>query len=150
MKDFDVIEERHVKYENLSAEREYGANTFYSAPLFSVTDITATYPKDDRYANSLNAPEELFTDDNIDKIIRCDIKIDDYASILDDIKNTFRYVLINMMKKHCIDLRELEIRDKILFFAKSFTNIEYKSVKAYGLICIQPNQIIDYFQTHCL
>ncbi len=101
---------------------------FCSAPLFSVTDITPTYPKDDRYANSLNAPEKLFTDDNIDKIIRCDIKIDDYTSILEDIKNTSQYVLINMMKKHCIDLRELEIRDKILLFAKSFTNVKYKSV----------------------
>ena len=122
MKDFNALEKE------FSANLELNENVFYSAPLFSVTDITATYPKDDRYANSLNAPEKLFTDDNIDKIIRCDIKIDDYASILDDIKNTSQYVLINMMKKHCIDLRELEIRDKILLFAKSFTNVEYKSV----------------------
>lgn len=122
MKDFNALEKE------FSANLELNENVFYSAPLFSVTDITATYPKDDRYANSLNAPEKLFTDDNIDKIIRCDIKIDDYASILDDIKNTSHYVLINMMKKHCIDLKYLEIRDKILLFAKSFTNVEYKSV----------------------
>ena len=122
MKDFNALEKE------FSANLELNENVFYSAQLFSVTDITTKYPKDDRYANSLNAPEKLFTDDNIDKIIRCDIKIEDYTSILDDIKNTSHYVLINMMKKHCIDLRELEIRDKILLFAKSFTNVEYKSV----------------------
>lgn len=122
MKDFDALEKK------FSANLELNEEVFYSAPLFSVTDIKPNYPKEDRYANSLDVPEKLFTDDNIDKIIRCDIKIDDYTSILDDIKNTSQYVLINMMKKHCIDLRELEIRDKILLFAKSFTNVEYKSV----------------------
>ena len=122
MKDFDALEKE------FSAKLELNEEVFSSAPLFSVTDITATYPKDDRYANSLNAPEKLFTDGNIDKIIRCDIKIEDYTSILEDIKNTSHYVLINMMKKHCIDLKYLEIRDKILLFAKSFTNVEYKSV----------------------
>ena len=110
MKDFNALEKE------FSANLELNENVFYSASLFSVTDITATYPKDDRYANSLNAPEKLFTDDNIDKIIRCDIKIEDYTSILEDIKNTSHYVLINMVKKHCIDLKYLEIRDKILLF----------------------------------
>lgn len=128
MRDLGDFEEKHAKYESLYAEDEYDENVFYSAPLFSVTDIKPNYPKEDRHANSLNAPEKLFTDDNIDKIIRCDIKINDYTSILDDIKNTSHYVLINMMKKHCIDLKYLEIRDKILLFAKSFTNVEYKSV----------------------
>ena len=93
-----------------------------------VKDIKVRYNRNDSYLNSINNPKELLSDENIEKIIRCNIKISDYHEILADIKQSAQSAFKNTVDEYNLDLSSLKIRDKILLIAKSFTDVEYKSV----------------------
>jgi hypothetical protein len=97
-------------------------------PKIRITDIDITYPAEKRYPNNMNAKEELFTDESIEKIIRCDITPDDYNEILDHIKNKAGALFESIVKANDIDISGLKTKDKVLLFSKSFVKTEYKSV----------------------
>ncbi|WP_292797404.1 MrcB family domain-containing protein [Methanobrevibacter sp.] len=103
---------------------------FYSRGIessFNVKDIEFSYPIENTHENSINSAEELFTDENIEKIIRCDITITDYKNILDNITQSSQLLLINAIKINSINLNQIKTKDKVLLFAKSFADITYKS-----------------------
>lgn len=93
-----------------------------------VKDITVSHITENIYQNNLKNPEELFTDENIEKIIRCDIQTDDYKFILDTIRQSGQWTLTNLVRDYDLNINELSVKDRILLFAKSFTDVEYKSV----------------------
>ena len=93
-----------------------------------VKDITVSHINENVYQNNLKNPEELFTDENIEKIIRCDIHTDDYKFILDTIRQSGQWTLTNLVRDYDLNINELSVKDRVLLFAKSFTDVEYKSV----------------------
>ena len=84
-----------------------------------VKDIEISYPEEKRYDYYLNNPNELLTDENVEKILRCDISADEYRNILLDITQNAQLNLINTVKKHNLNINELDTKDKILLFSKS-------------------------------
>ena len=113
-----------------------------------ISDISADYPKYDRYENNMNNPNELFTDNTINRIIRCDITQDDYTEILHDITKNAQNLMLKIIKENGIDLNELKIKDRILLYSKSFTETEYKSVgKLLGSYSFNEIKIDDRLPT---
>lgn len=74
--------------------------------------------------------EELLTQENIDLISNFDFTIDDFNEIVHDIKLKSFMNLDNLIKENSIDLDLIDILDKVILYAKSFTKIEYKSYGA--------------------
>ena len=93
-----------------------------------IKDIKTRYIHHETYQNSFTTPEELFTDENIERIIKCNIKTDDYRFILDSIRQSGQCNLNNLIQNYGLDLNELTVKDKVLLFAKSFVDVEYKSL----------------------
>lgn len=93
-----------------------------------VKDIEISYPEEKRYDYYLNNPNELLTDENVEKILRCDMSIDEYRNILLDITQNAQLNMLNTVKKHNLNINELDAKDKILLFSKSFTKTGFKSV----------------------
>ena len=52
----------------------------------------------------------------------------DYRNIIDSIKEEYSYNLISMIKKHNLDMGELDAKDRILLLSKSFADTKYKSI----------------------
>ena len=96
------------------------------AETSKIKDIEYDYKKEKIYPNYLNSSEELFSDENIDKIIKCSISYNDYGEILSNIKDESK--LTDIIYKFNINLDELSAKDKILLFSKSYVKTEYKSV----------------------
>ena len=114
----------------------------------SVSDISVEYPKYDKYENNINDPEELFSDEAINLIIKCDITEDDYKEILQGITNNSGYLLSDIIKDNNIDLDELKIKERILLYAKSFTKTQYKSIgKLLGSYSFNEIKIDDRLPT---
>lgn len=97
-------------------------------PKINIIDIKTTYLIENSYKNQISDIDEFFTDDVIDKIIKCKININDYNNILEDIKLNNFESLLNIVSLYNLNINELSTRDKVLLYAKSFTNVEYKSV----------------------
>lgn len=107
-----------------------GRNAYYESAKKApdVRDITIRYPEENIYGNYLNDPKDFFTDENIDRILKCDLSADDYRNILTSIKQNAQMNLINAIKENNIDFTDLETRDKVLLFSKSFTKTGFKSI----------------------
>lgn len=134
----DDLEEKHdilkpmeakVFYElDYKIEENIYSSKKPSISIKNVKDISVKYPKENNYKNYLNNPKELFKDENIDKIMACEISSDEYKDILLDIKQNAQLRLIDTIKKYDLDINELTAKDKVLLFAKSFTKTTFKSV----------------------
>lgn len=109
--DYDVIEELSIIPEPVR-----------------ITAIEVEYPRKMRYANSITSPDELFTDETIEIIARCDFSPDDYMVILTDIKKSSQKLIKELTETYEIDINSLKTRDKVLLFSKSFVKTGYKSV----------------------
>ncbi len=120
-----IFAQRPFKEFNYDSERAFYSKGSESS--FNVKDIEFTYPTQNYHAKSITSPKELFTDENIEKIIKCDIKITDYHDILENITQSSQLILINAIKDNSINLNSLKTKDKVLLFGKSFTDITYKS-----------------------
>lgn len=113
-------------------------------PKTNVIEVNTKPIIKNRYANEINNIEEFFTDNIINKIVECDISIDDYNNILDDIKLDQIESLMNIIRLNNINISELSIKDKVLLYSKSFTQTEYKSVgKLLGSYSFNKIQIDD-------
>lgn len=90
-----------------------------------------------KYSNNIDEFNILFNDDNIEKISEFDFKYDDYKEILDNIlksfNKSFNYILDKEDLKN--NFGQLSTRDKMVVYAKSFANFEYKSIgKPFGYL----------------
>ena len=115
-----------LKYEKLSEKK-----MAFEEPKIRkirVKDIEIHYSEENRYDNYLNNPNELLTDENVEKIIRCDISSDEYRNILLDITQNAQLNLLNTVKNYNLNINELDTKDKVLLFSKSFTETDFKSV----------------------
>ena len=117
-------------YYELAEDYNLPSNAYYESAKKApdVKDITITYPVERNYRNYLNDPKDFFTDENIDRILKCDLSAEDYRNILTGIKQNAQMNLINAIKDNNIDFTGLETRDKILLFSKSFTKTGFKSI----------------------
>lgn len=90
-----------------------------------IPEITHKNPVRNKYQKSVTS-DEFFTDENIEKIIKCDISVNDYNNILDSIKkeNSFKSII----KENDINPDDLTVKDKVLLYSKSFVDTQYKSV----------------------
>lgn len=93
-----------------------------------IRDIHINYIKEMNYPNDITNPKEFFTDKNMEKIIKCNVSITDYKEILFKIINNSKYNLNNILNEYDLNFDKLKTRDKVLIYAKSFTDTEYKSV----------------------
>ena len=114
----------------LAEKKQLTLDTYYESAKKApdVRDITIRYPEENIYGNYLNDPNDFFTDENIDRILKCDLSADDYRNILTGIKQNAQMNLINAIKENNIDFTGLETRDKVLLFSKSFTKTGFKSI----------------------
>lgn len=93
-----------------------------------IKDIDADFKKENIYPKNITDLNELFRDENIDKIIKCQISPNQYRQIINKICQDSKSVLENITEKYNIDFNELQTKDKILLYSKSFTKTEYKSL----------------------
>ena len=77
--------------------------------------------------NSYESFEDLLNKRNLLKINEFDFTIDDYQTILHDIKFQAFLNFNKLVKENEIDFDELDILEKIILFAKSFVKVDYKS-----------------------
>ena len=70
---------------------------------------------------------DLLTDDNLAKINEFRFTCDDYTFILNDLKRQALGNFDEIIKSNNIDFESLDIADKVILFAKSFTEVRYKS-----------------------
>ena len=117
--------ERSEKYKVCN---ELESQSLYPEPSINIKDIKIQYPKHDLYKSGINNPDILFTDDTIEKIVSSGFNLIDYRNIMDSIKEEYSYNLISMIKKHNLDMAELDAKDRILLLSKSFADTEYKSI----------------------
>ena len=115
----------NIEYEELSEKRMAFEPRIRE---IRVKDIEISYHEEKRYDYYLNNPNELLTDENVDKILRCDISADEYRNILLNITQNAQLNMLNTVKKHNLNINELDAKDKILLFSKSFTETGFKSV----------------------
>ena len=71
--------------------------------------------------------EELLDRNNLIRINEFEFTIDDYSTILHDIKSQAFVNFDNLVKEKKIDFEGLDILEKIILFTKSFVKVEYKS-----------------------
>ena len=139
---YKKLSQRLISYR--SNENYSNTNINKKEEISTINDINIVYTTDKTYNKNLITTKELFTDENIDKIIRCDISIDEYEEILFNIKRTSKTNLSMIIKKYNLNLNELSTKDKILLYSKSFTQTEYKSVgKLLGSYSFNKIQIDD-------
>lgn len=86
--------------------------------------------------NSLNDFTSIFNESNIQKVMDFDFNKRDLNQIIRNIKRTSLTNLDGMIKENYVDLDDITTLEKVLLFAKSFVNVEYKS---YG-------QQLGYFE----
>ena len=71
--------------------------------------------------------EEIFSKENFERIDRFDISIGDYNSILRSIRKSSVHTFDGLVETNEILLEDLKLLDKILLYAKSFVEVDYKS-----------------------
>ncbi len=91
------------------------------------TDIRAisTSPELD-YARK-NASDNIITDENITLINDFNFTYDDFTEVIRSIKAQSFKNMDRLIKENSIILDSLDVLDKVLLFAKSFVEVEYKS-----------------------
>ena len=95
--------------------------------IVNVRDIN-TIPKFDCIGkNTFNSFEEIFTDENLSKVTSFDFKIKDYIKIVNDIKRTAFENYDEIVNSNELVLDWLDVLDQVLLYAKSFTQVGYKS-----------------------
>ena len=77
--------------------------------------------------NDYKSFEELLNGNNLIRINEFDFTIDDYSTILHDIKSQAFMHFNSLVKDNEIDFDELDILEKIILFIKSFVKVEFKS-----------------------
>lgn len=125
-----ILKEENCFYELRYEELSKKSLVFEESKIreIRVKDIEIDYPEENRYDNYLNNPNELLTDENVEKILRCDISDDEYRNILLDITQNAQLNLLNTVKNYNLNINELDVKDKVLLFSKSFTKTDFKSV----------------------
>ncbi len=128
--DLDFIIPIYMKLSNLmnSSIKEESAKSQTHTSKKEIRDIHINYIKEISYPNDITNPKEFFTDKNMEKIIKCNVSITDYKEILFKIINNSKYNLNNILNEYDLNFDKLKTRDKVLIYAKSFTDTEYKSV----------------------
>lgn len=77
--------------------------------------------------NNYSSFDELLNKDNLLKINEFDFTIDDYSTILHDIKSQAFLNFDNLVKENEIYYDGLDILEKVILFVKSFVKVEFKS-----------------------
>ena len=128
--DLDFIIPIYMKLSSLlnSSIKEESAKNQTRTSKKEIKDIQINYIKEMNYPNDITDMEEFFTDKNMEKIVKCNISINDYKEILIKIINNSKSNLNNIINEYDLNFNKLKTKDKILLYAKSFTDTEYKSV----------------------
>ena len=128
--DLDFIIPIYMKLSSLlnSSIKEESAKSQTRTSKKEIKDIQINYIKEMNYPNDITDMEEFFTDKNMEKIVKCNISINDYKEILIKIINNSKSNLNNIINEYDLNFNKLKTRDKVLLYAKSFTDTEYKSV----------------------
>lgn len=128
--DLDFIIPVYMKLSSLlnSSIKDESTKSQTSTSNKEIRDIHINYIKEMNYPNDIINPKEFFTDKNIEKIIKCNVSVTDYKEILFKIINNSKSNLNNIINEYDLNFNKLKTRDKVLIYAKSFTDTEYKSV----------------------
>ncbi|AMD17380.1 hypothetical protein TL18_04715 [Methanobrevibacter sp. YE315] len=78
-------------------------------------------------SNEFNSFEEIFTQENKNRIDEFDFSTKDYNRILRNIKKSSITTFDNLIRSNEILLDDLKLFDKILLYAKSFVEVDFKS-----------------------
>ena len=78
-----------------------------------------------RYQRSISF-DEFFKRESIEKIIKCDISVNDYNDILNSIKkeNSFK----DYIKRNNINIDDLNVKEMVFLYSNSFVDTKYKSI----------------------
>lgn len=117
--------------------RKFGARPLYCpdclVKLISITDKVDVKSIESKlefgYSGSsdFRSFDDFFTDENAEKVNEFDFTMDDYNEIIRDIKAKSFKNLDELVNTNNIDLDELAILDKVILYAKSFVEVDYKS-----------------------
>ena len=95
--------------------------------IVNVKDIEVSHEFAVEGSKVLNDFNEILTPDNLAIINAFDFKKSDFNRIIKGIKLTALKHMDEAIKENSIDLDELSILEKIILFAKSFVDVDYKS-----------------------
>lgn len=132
--DVDIYE-KHVKYCPKCGRRYPEGENFCFECLVNLKDIDDLDVFDIEIApdfqltgsNEFTGLEEILTQDNLIRISDYDLDSSDFKGLIRNINLKAFKTLDGAIKDNGISLDDLPILDKIILFAKSFVNLEYKS-----------------------
>lgn len=93
----------------------------------NVYDLEVSHDFSVEKANEWHSFDEIFTQDNLERIDRFKFTHSDFKRIITDIKRTVLERLDETVRENGIFLDSLTIREKVLLFAKCFVDVGYKS-----------------------
>ena len=108
-----------------------------SKDIMSIKTNPFKYFNVSKYSNTIDDYEILFNDENMEKLENFDFTYDDYKKVLANIIKSFEASLSVIVAENNLmnDFISLSLRDKMLIFVKSFSNIEYKNIgNEYGYL----------------
>lgn len=78
------------------------------------------------HSNRFETVEELLSEVNIEKLENFSLTYQMFESILENIRETYKTVLNEITDQYSIDVKRLNVLDKVLLFAKCFVEVSYK------------------------
>ena len=108
-------------------------NLFNDSDYISIIDIKSDTHKFfnlNVYENNFDEINTLFNEENIQKLQKFEFTYKDYNNILKNIKKSYSQSLKEIIEKYGLEekFNSLSPLDKVLLFAKSFTNVKYKKI----------------------
>ena len=102
------------------------------------------YNFEEDYDNIINNLDDLLSKDNLEIVNSSELTISDYNDIIKKIKETSDFVREKIMHQYFVDFNSLSIEDKILLYAKSFVEIEFKPrIGGLGVYTLNKIEIED-------
>lgn len=80
------------------------------------------------YPNTFRELDELLSDENIKRLLEFNLLQTDFDEIISNIQKTYKNNLDYLIDEYIINLKDIDITEKMILFCKSFVKMEYKEV----------------------
>lgn len=124
---FDEYLTINANYDSMVELKEFMDSIFKTDIKSIVFNPNYYYNFENEYTNHITTMEELFTQNNLDKIKSNNLTKSDYMGILNKIKETSDFVREKLIHENFINPASLDLFSKILLYSKSFAEIEIKA-----------------------
>ena len=132
------------KYDSFPDLKEYLDSIFKSNIKSLDFNPNNYYNFEDNFENSIGSIEDLLSHESLVKIENSNLSIIQYNEILDKIRITSDFVRQKLIHDNFIMIDSLSTFDKILLYAKSFTQIDFEPyIEATGTYTLNKIKIDD-------